>query len=114
MKNYFKAYVSNTLAGSGNQSYFVSDNTIQTGRVFYKVFAGGKYNYSFMFTNVIDSTYADGAHSKANLRCKEWTIKSLNAKRTIIFALKSVFAASKSHILRSLLSQASDLLTENG
>lgn len=76
MKNYFKAYVSNTLAGSGNQSYFVSDNTIQTGRVFYKVFAGGKYNYSFMFTNVIDSTYADGAHSKANLRCKEWTIKS--------------------------------------
>ena len=67
--DFFKQYTSNTLAGSSNQSYFLSDNTVQTGRVFYKVFAGGRYNYSFMFTNVIDSTYADGTHSKANIKC---------------------------------------------
>ena len=77
MKNYFKTYTSNTLAGSSNQSYFLSDNTVQTGRVFYKAFAGGKYKYSFMFTNIIDSTYADGTHSRANIKCKEWTIKSV-------------------------------------
>ena len=74
--DFFKKYVSNTLAGSGNQSYFVSDNTEETGRVFYKVFAGGKYNYSFMFSNIIDSTYADGSHSKANIKCNGWTLKS--------------------------------------
>ena len=77
--DFFKKYVSNTLAGSGNQSYFVSDNTEQVGRVFYKIFAGGKYNYSFMFTNIIDSTYADGSHSKANINCKGWLINSAKA-----------------------------------
>ena len=74
--SYFKKYASNTLAASGNQSYFISDDNDQIGRVFYKVFAGGSFNYSFMFTNVIDSTYADGSHSKANIKCEKWTIKS--------------------------------------
>lgn len=78
--SYFKKYVSNTLAGSGNQSYFISDSNDQVGRVFYKAFAGGSYNYSFMFTNMIDSTYADGSHSKANIKCKNWTIKGAKAK----------------------------------
>ena len=71
---YFKKFVSNTLAGSSNQSYFYSDNTAQIGRTFYKIFAGGKYDYSFMFTNIIDSTYADGSHSKANIQCPNWTL----------------------------------------
>lgn len=78
--DFFKQYTSNTLAGSSNQSYFLSDNTLQIGRVFYKVFAGGRYNYSFMFTNVIDSTYADGSHSKANIKCKNWIIKGVKVK----------------------------------
>ena len=71
---YFKKFVSNTLAGSSNQSYFYSDNTAQIGRTFYKIFAGGKYDYSFLFTNIIDSTYADGSHSKANIQCPNWTL----------------------------------------
>ncbi len=79
MKNYLKKYVSNTLAGSGNQSYFVSDGNEQLGRVFYKIFVSGKYNYSFMFTNIIDSTYADGSYSKANINCGEWTLNSVKA-----------------------------------
>lgn len=73
---YFKKFSSNTLAASGNQSWFKTENSEKeyTGRVFYKVFAGGKFNYSFLFSNIIDSTFADGSHSYANFLCSEWEI----------------------------------------
>lgn len=71
---YFEKYVSNTLAGSSNQTYFITDNKDceYTGRVFYKVFAGGRYNYSFLFSNVTDSSYREA--SPANEICEQWTI----------------------------------------
>lgn len=73
---YFNRYVSNTLASTGNQYYFQSENarTPQTGRVFYKLFCGGTFGYSLLFSNTIDSTYADGANSWANMPCDEWEI----------------------------------------
>ena len=77
--DFFKKYVSNTLAGSSNQSFFLSDSSEQKGRVFYKVFAGGEYDYSFMFSNIIDSTYADVSHSKANIKCRGWTLNYAKA-----------------------------------
>lgn len=70
-------FSSNTLAPSSNQSWFLGDGRIHKGRVFYKAFAGGKYKYSFMFTNIIDSTFSDGSHSQANLICDKWEIISL-------------------------------------
>lgn len=75
---YFNKYKSNTLASSQNQSYFLSDNSNQKGRIFYRVFSGGEYEYSFMFSNSVDSTYADGAHSRVNLKCKDWKINYAN------------------------------------
>ena len=40
---WFQEYVSNTLAGSGNQViYFTKDDEIHRGRVYYKVFKGGR------------------------------------------------------------------------
>ena len=69
---YFEKYTSNTCAGTSNQSYFTNGNG--TGRIHYKVFSGGRYGYSFLFTNIIDSTFADGTHSHANLVCDEWEI----------------------------------------
>ncbi len=74
--DFYKEFSSNTLAPSGNQSFFLSDNLPIKARSFYKVFAGGKYNYSLMFSNIIDSTFADGSHSQKNYCCKEWTIKN--------------------------------------
>ena len=72
---WFHTYKSNTLAGSGNQYFFVTgDNESRTGRVYYKVYAGGKYNYSLLFSNVIDSTYFDGSVSRCNMHCDEWKI----------------------------------------
>ena len=75
---YFQDFKSNTYAGSGNQFYFqMNENEIRTGRAFYKIASGGKYNYSILFSNIIDSTYADGLKSHKNLICDEWTLHSL-------------------------------------
>lgn len=72
---WFDTYKSNTLAGSGNQFYFLTnDNEPHIGRIYYKVYAGGRYNYSLLFSNIIDSTYADGSRSHCNLLCDEWEI----------------------------------------
>ena len=76
--NYFDRFVSNTLAGSANQSFFYGDcEKVTTGRVFYKLYKGGKFNYSLLFTNIIDSTFQDGLHSHRNLVCDEWEMVSL-------------------------------------
>ena len=77
-EKYFDRYVSNTLAGIGNQSFFDSCGE-KTCYVFYKTFKAGIFGYSFLFSNVIDSTYADGAHSVANIECSEWKILELSA-----------------------------------
>ena len=86
-----KDYNSNTLAPSSNQSWFLGDGKVHKGRIFYKVYAGGKYNYKFMFTNIIDSTYSDGKHSQANLICDSWEIVSLG-----IYITKNVSNCLKS------------------
>ncbi len=73
---YFKNYTSNTLAGSGNQSFYYSDdeNRIQKSRTFYKVFCGGEYSYSFLFSNIIDSTFSNGSFSHKNIVIDSWEI----------------------------------------
>ena len=79
---YFDKFKSNTYAGSGNQLFFnMNENEICTGRVLYKISAGGKYNYSILFSNIIDSTYADGSISHKNLICENWFIHSAKIGR---------------------------------
>ena len=74
---YFEQYKSNTYAGSGNQLYFsMSEGEERTGRIFYKISVQGEYNYSILFSNIIDSTFADGSVSHKNLICDEWEIHS--------------------------------------
>lgn len=74
---YFEKYSSNTYAGSGNQLYFtMNDGEIRTGRVLYKISSSGEYNYSMLFSNIIDSTYGDGSISHKNLLCDNWQIHS--------------------------------------
>ncbi|MBE6663769.1 MAG: hypothetical protein E7602_04630 [Ruminococcaceae bacterium] len=78
MNYYFDNYVSNSLAPSSNQSYFCDESKC-ISRSFYKVHVGGKFEYSFLFSNTIYSTYADGSYSQANLKCDKWEIFSLKA-----------------------------------
>ncbi len=73
--NFFKNYTSNTYAGCGNQFFFeMEEGEIRTGRAFYKISNGGKYNYSFLFSNIMDSTYAEGNLSNKNLICDSYII----------------------------------------
>ncbi len=78
--NYFDVFSSNSLAGTGNQSCFLSDGEIHVGRVFYKVFTGGKYQYSFLFSNIIDSRFTEITHT--NCVCDDWEIVSLKVAVT--------------------------------
>ena len=70
---FFKEYVSNTLAGTSNQLFFDGSKTA-TGRVFYKIYKGGMYEYSFLFSNIIDSTYGDGSVSNKNIVLDSWEL----------------------------------------
>ena len=71
--DWFRTYSSNTLGGTGNQVQFDAE-TPMTGRIYYKVFAGGSYHYSLLFTGTIDSTYKPEYHCVANLKCGQWEI----------------------------------------
>ena len=74
---YFKKYTSNTTAGSSNQRHFyMEEGEIRTGRVLYKILKDGEFNYSLLFSNIIDSTHADGSFSHRNLICNSWKIHS--------------------------------------
>lgn len=79
--HFFDTYSSNTLAGSANQHFFISDSGKHTGRVFYKIFKEGEYNYSVLFSNTIDSTYGKGDVSHKNYVCDSWTICSARVAR---------------------------------
>ena len=72
---WFDTYVSNTLGGTGNQLFFrPGDSRPRAGRIYYRVFCGGRCRYSLLFSNIIDSTYKAEFGSRANLICDEWEI----------------------------------------
>ncbi len=75
---YFDKYVSNTIAASGNQHPrdFSSMGRVTT-RIFYRVAVGGSFDYSLLFSNINDSTFADGAEGYKNRVYDQWTIHSL-------------------------------------
>lgn len=83
---WFQTYTSNTLAGSGNQYVFESDGLAHTGRVWYRLTHGGSYPYSLLFSNVIDSTYSDGAVSRKNDLRAGWKLIGLRAAVSPVIA----------------------------
>ena len=84
LTEFCRTFSSNTLAGSGSQHHFFSDNPSaeQVGRIYYRVFHGGTYRYSLLFSNTIDSTFANGDHSYQGYLCGEWTITRLSVGLT--------------------------------
>ncbi len=74
---YFKNYVSNTLAGTSNQLFFNNSSAngkTSEGMMFYKATVGGEFDYSILFSNAIDSTYAQGLQGKPNMIIKDFDI----------------------------------------
>lgn len=82
MLNYFKKFSSNTIGAGANQTFFCPQNDeVRTGLAFFRISAGGRYCYSLLFSDIIDSTFADGSVSVANMRCGGYTIHSLKVGR---------------------------------
>lgn len=81
--NIFDKYVSNTLASNGNQSFMLRSNADapSTGIAFIKVYKGGEFNWIFGWSDVMDSTFADGSKSRCN-EVYPWKINSLEAAVT--------------------------------
>lgn len=80
--DYFGKFSSNTCAGSGNQLLFnTAEGETRTGRLYYKVYAPGKYSYSILFSNTVDSTFADGSMCRRNTLGGHWEI--LEAKAAV-------------------------------
>ena len=73
---YFDLYSSASSAGTGNQHFFVTEDheAAYTARVFYRLNVSGTHDLSLLFSNIIDSTYANGAVSHKNRLCGEWEI----------------------------------------
>ena len=44
--------------------------------MFYRVFRAGHFDYSLTFFDQIDSTFADGSESYANLLCGDWCVEN--------------------------------------
>lgn len=82
---YFEKFTSNTCAGSGNQLLFdTAEGEIRTGRLYYKVYAPGRHAYSLLFSNTVDSTFADGSQCCCNTLGGNWEI--LEAKVAVVSA----------------------------
>ena len=75
MRDNYRIFSSATIAGSGNQFFFsLGEKKHGLGRIFYKISVEGTHKYSLLFSNVIDTTYADGKQSHADLKCGEWML----------------------------------------
>ncbi|MBE5732510.1 MAG: SGNH/GDSL hydrolase family protein [Clostridiales bacterium] len=74
---YFDKYVSDTVASTGNQSWFELGGKTKKGRIFYRIESSGTYEYSLLFSSIIDSTFSDGSHSVVNTDILNWTIKNI-------------------------------------
>ena len=80
---FFNRFTSNTIAGSANQHTFtMPQDETHTGRVYYRISHGGTFAYSLLFSNTIDSTYADGSISWRNLVCPSWRIHEARIGRS--------------------------------
>lgn len=77
---YFEKYTSNTIAGSGSQHIFEC-NQKKFGRIFYKITVGGQYDYSLLYTNIIDGTFANGEFGHRNRIVDEWQIEKMRIGR---------------------------------
>jgi lysophospholipase L1-like esterase len=77
---FFDSFVSCTAAGSGSQNWFGTDDPEKriACRVYYKLSRATR-ECALLYSNLLDSTYADGSHSHANFVPGSWTIHSLSA-----------------------------------
>ena len=79
LNEFCKVFISNTAAGCANQHYFLSDGKPICSRAYFKIAVGGEYNYSLLFSGVLDSSYR--RISFHDEECAGWTIHSARVGR---------------------------------
>ena len=99
---YFEEFRSNTCGGSGNQFYFGTGGKAETGRVYYQITHGGRFRYSLLFSNILDSTYSDGSLSHCNLVCDSWELLEAKVGRCSHLDMKSMLDAVQSRASQNL------------
>jgi len=78
--DFFNKYTSNTVAGSANQYFFeMEEGEVRTACAFYKITAGGEFEYSLLFSGILDGTYR--RISYANDRCDGFMIHAARVGR---------------------------------
>jgi len=82
LTEFYKTYSSDCTAGSANQVLTRdSEPVTRCGRIYYRLSHGGEH-YALLFSNQIDSTFADGSVSCANDIGGDWDILSLRVGLT--------------------------------
>ena len=77
LHEFYRIYSSDSSAGSANQVLTADPEPVtRTGRTWFRLEHGGE-NYSLLFSNQIDSTFADGSISRADDVGGDWDIASL-------------------------------------
>ncbi len=66
--NYFENFVSATPSPNNAQSFFLTGDKDKeiTSRVYAKLEAEGECTFSLLFSNILDTTFSDGSHSRKN------------------------------------------------
>ena len=82
LTEFYKTYSSDCTAGSANQVLTRDAEPVtRCGRIYYRLSHGGEH-YALLFSNQIDSTFADGSVSCANDIGGDWDILSLRVGLT--------------------------------
>ena len=75
-EKFYREFTSGTLAATAVQTSF--DQEIPaTSYAYYRLFPGGEYPLSLLFSNTVDSTIREGTETRANDPCGEWTIREI-------------------------------------
>lgn len=75
-EKFYREFTSGTLAATAVQTSF--DQEIPaTSYAYYRLFPGGEYPLSLLFSNTVDSTIREGTETCANDPCGEWTIREI-------------------------------------
>lgn len=83
LNSFCSRFTSNTSAGCANQHYFLTDGAPRVSRAYFKITVGGKYNYSLLFSGILDSSYR--RISFHDEECAGWTIHSAKVGRLASF-----------------------------
>lgn len=75
-EKFYSEFTSGTLAATSVQNAFDQPETA-VSYAFYRLFPGGEYPLSLLFSNTVDSTIRDGSETRANDPCGEWTIREI-------------------------------------